>query len=121
MTKLFISIYRYFHKHQWQMWLSMVALFVVTGFFASQIHLEEDLNKLMPSSKSPDGTTKMAFADLRIKAIKQCRLTAIATPTVCPEVVVTVNTTVKEDGTYLVVANIADDKQSYMDFKGTLA
>ena len=67
MTKLFITIYRYFHKHQWQMWLSMVALFAVTGFFASQIHLEEDLNKLMPSSKNPDGTTKMAFADLRIK------------------------------------------------------
>ena len=40
MTKLFISIYRYLHKHQWQMWLSMVALFVVTGFFASQIPLE---------------------------------------------------------------------------------
>ena len=59
--------------------------------------------------------------DLRIKAIKQCRLTAIATPTVCPEVVITVNATAKEDGTYLVVANIADDKQSYMDFKGTLA
>ena len=59
--------------------------------------------------------------DLRIKAIKQCRLTAIATPTVCPEVVITVNATAKEDGTFLVVANIADDKQSYMDFKGPLA
>lgn len=67
MTKLFISIYRYFHKHLWQMWLSMALLFAVTGFFASRIHLEEDLNKLMPSSKNPDGTTKMAFADLRIK------------------------------------------------------
>ncbi len=67
MTKLFITIYRYFSKHQWQMWLSMAVLFVVTGFFASQIHLEEDLNKLMPSSKNPDGSTKMAFADLRIK------------------------------------------------------
>ncbi|MDO4160877.1 MAG: hypothetical protein Q4D41_10510 [Prevotellaceae bacterium] len=32
-----------------------------------QIHLEEDLNKLMPSSKNEDGTTKLAFADLRIK------------------------------------------------------
>ena len=49
------------------MWLSMVLLFIVTGFFATQIHLEEDLNKLMPSSKNSDGTTKMAFADLRIK------------------------------------------------------
>ena len=49
------------------MWLSMVVLFIVSGYFASQIHLEEDLNKLMPSSKNPDGTTKLAFADLRIK------------------------------------------------------
>ena len=49
------------------MWLSMVVLFIVSGYFASQIHLEEDLNKLMPSSKNADGTTKLAFADLRIK------------------------------------------------------
>ena len=49
------------------MWLSMVVLFIITAVFASMIHLEEDLNKLMPSSKNSDGTTKMAFADLRIK------------------------------------------------------
>ena len=67
MTKLFISIYKYLHKHQWLMWTSMVLLFCITGFFASRIHLEEDLNKLMPSSKNPDGSTKLAFADLRIK------------------------------------------------------
>ena len=67
MTNFFIGLYRYFSKHKWQMWLSMLLLFAVTGFFASRIHLEEDLNKLMPSSKNPDGTTKMAFADLRIK------------------------------------------------------
>ena len=67
MTKLFISIYKYLHKHQWLMWTSMVILFCITGFFASRIHLEEDLNKLMPSSKNPDGSTKLAFADLRIK------------------------------------------------------
>lgn len=45
----------------------MVALFVFFGFFASRIHLEEDLNKLMPSSKNPDGTTKLAFSSLRVK------------------------------------------------------
>ncbi|KWW32180.1 MAG: Uncharacterized protein F083_2730 [bacterium F083] len=45
----------------------MVVLFVFFGFFASQIHLEEDINKLMPSSKNEDGTTKLAFADLKIK------------------------------------------------------
>ena len=45
----------------------MVALFVFFGYFAAQLHLEEDINKLMPSSKNEDGTTKLAFADLRIK------------------------------------------------------
>lgn len=58
--------------------------------------------------------------DLRIKSIKQCRLTAIATPTVCPEVSVTINTTDNNDDTLLVVATIADEKQTYMTFKGTL-
>jgi hypothetical protein len=45
----------------------MVALFGVFGYFASQLHLEEDLNKLMPASMNEDGTTKLAFANLRIK------------------------------------------------------
>ncbi|MCR4582439.1 MAG: MMPL family transporter [Prevotella sp.] len=45
----------------------MVALFVCFGFFAAQIHLEEDINQLMPSSKNEDGTTKLAFASLKIK------------------------------------------------------
>ncbi len=45
----------------------MVALFVFFGYFAACIHLEEDLDKLMPSSKNEDGSTKLAFADLKIK------------------------------------------------------
>ena len=45
----------------------MVALFAFFGYFAFQLHLEEDINKLMPSSRNEDGTTKLAFADLRIK------------------------------------------------------
>ncbi len=45
----------------------MAALFAFFGFFAFQIHLEEDIDKLMPSSKNEDGTTKLAFADLKIK------------------------------------------------------
>jgi len=49
------------------MGLSMAGLFIFFGYFATQLHLEEDINKLMPSSKNPDGTTKLAFADLRIK------------------------------------------------------
>lgn len=67
MTKVFVEIYYFLKKHRAIMWCSMLLLFLVCGWFASQIHLEEDLNKLMPSSKNEDGTTKLAFANLKIK------------------------------------------------------
>jgi len=67
MTELCIRIYRFFRNHRTVFWLSMIALYVFCGYFASKIHLEEDINKLMPSSKNEDGTTKLAFANLRIK------------------------------------------------------
>ena len=67
MTELCLRIYRYFRSHRAAFWLSLAALFLFFGYFAAQIHLEEDLNKLMPSSKNEDGSTKLAFADLRIK------------------------------------------------------
>ena len=67
MTELFIRLSRYFRSHRAVCWLSMALLFAFFGFFAAQLHLEEDINKLMPSSKNEDGTTKLAFADLKIK------------------------------------------------------
>ena len=67
MTGFCIKTYRFFRAHRVAYWLTMVVLFGFFGFFAAQLHLEEDLNKLMPSSKNADGTTKLAFADLRIK------------------------------------------------------
>ncbi len=67
MTKVFIHIYRYFRRHRTVCWVSMVVLFIFFGYFATQIHLEEDINQLMPSSKNPDGSTKLAFANLKIK------------------------------------------------------
>ena len=59
MTQLFIRLSEYFRSHRAICWLSMAALFVFFGYFAMQIHLEEDINKLMPSSKNEDGTTKL--------------------------------------------------------------
>ncbi len=67
MTKAFIRLFDYFQSHKAAYWASMVALFMFFGYFAMQIHLEEDIDKLMPSSKNEDGTTKLAFADLKIK------------------------------------------------------
>ena len=56
---------------------------------------------------------------LRYSTIKQCRLTALATPTVCPEVDVQVTLTPAGDS-YSVQATIADTKQTYMILKGQL-
>jgi len=58
--------------------------------------------------------------DLKINTIKQCRLTAVASPAVCPKVDVKVNVAAIE-GTqsYNVVATIADAERSYMELKGT--
>ena len=67
MTSLALKIYHFFRAHRWLCWLSMVALFGVFGYYAVQIHLEEDIAKLLPSSRNEDGSTKLAFADLRIK------------------------------------------------------
>lgn len=67
MTEFCIKIYRFFRNHRAAFWVSMIALYAFFGYFASKIYLEEDINKLMPSSKNEDGTIKLAFANLRIK------------------------------------------------------
>lgn len=56
---------------------------------------------------------------LRYSTIKQCRLTALATPYVCPEIDVTINLTPCGNG-YAVQAAVSDDKQTYMLLKGQL-
>lgn len=56
---------------------------------------------------------------LRYTSIKQCRLTALATPAACPEVDVDVTLTKNTDG-YAVQATISDSSQTYMILKGQL-
>lgn len=62
----------------------------------------------------------MTGSKLFIRHIKQCRLTAVATPTVCPELEVTVNVTPAGSG-YAVTAIIADTQRTYMEYKGEMA
>ncbi len=67
MTHFFVKIYHFLKARPLITWGSLLLLFVCFGYLSSQIHLEEDINKLMPSYKNEDGTTKLAFADLKIK------------------------------------------------------
>ncbi|MBQ0056793.1 MAG: beta-hydroxyacyl-ACP dehydratase [Bacteroidales bacterium] len=65
-------------------------------------------------------TEMLTGKDLVIDTIKQCRLTAVASPAVCPKVDVKVSVAASEDGqSYAVVASIADGETSYMELKGT--
>lgn len=56
---------------------------------------------------------------LYISAIKQCRLTAVATPATCPELDVTI--AASPDGqAWTVTADISDEKKTYVAFKGRM-
>lgn len=62
-------------------------------------------------------TSLLVGKELRILSIKQCLLTAIATPMVCPEVDVEVEVS-ESGGKYSIIAIISDEKRQYMTFKG---
>ena len=60
--------------------------------------------------------------DLFMKTIKQCRLTAVATPKVCPLLDVTIELTPAPNGaSYVVQAKIADAETTFMELKGEFA
>lgn len=62
---------------------------------------------------------RLADKRLRISSIRQCRLTAVATPATCPEVDVTVSLQPTEAG-YNIIATIVDATRTYMEYKGEM-
>lgn len=60
----------------------------------------------------------MAGRRLRIATIKQCRLTAVASPQACPQLDVTLSA-VSSDAGWDVTATLSDGEKTYMTFKGT--
>lgn len=57
----------------------------------------------------------------RLVSIDRCRLTSITSPEISQELDIEMNWTYSDDGKYrYLTATIKDDKQQYMDFKGTL-
>lgn len=56
--------------------------------------------------------------EARIATIDRCRLTAVASPTLCPELDIVLSWT--EDDGWCLSAVVKDDRQQYLDFKGTL-
>lgn len=56
---------------------------------------------------------------MQISTIKQCRLTAIASPTVCSEMDVAIHLSPTDNG-YTVTAKITDTEKVYMEYKGEM-
>ncbi len=65
MTNFFIRIYHFFDKHR-VVWVALWAfLLCFFGYFSTKIYLEEDIARLLPSSRNEDGSIKLAFSSLR--------------------------------------------------------
>ena len=67
MTNFFIKIYEYFDRHRAVWIVTMLALLGFFGYYSTKIYLEEDIARLLPSSRNEDGSIKLAFSSLRIK------------------------------------------------------
>src|SRR5215471_17982943 len=54
MEKFFTRIYYYFRDHRPVLFVSFIISFVLIAFFASRIHFEEDISRILPHDKKMD-------------------------------------------------------------------
>jgi predicted RND superfamily exporter protein len=64
MHKIFLPIYHYFSKHKSLMWVILAVTSVVFVVFGLQLHYEEDITKLLPSSSVE---SQLAFSSIELK------------------------------------------------------
>ena len=64
MSKLFLSIYRYFRSHKALMWIVMLVSAAVFAFYGLQMKYDEDISSLLPSS---DVESQLAFSSIGLK------------------------------------------------------
>jgi 1-acyl-sn-glycerol-3-phosphate acyltransferase len=75
MGNFFVAIYNFFERHKAAFWLSTVVCFLLVGYFASRIRLEEDITRILPQDKKLDKLQQVfqdsKFADKLILTISQ--------------------------------------------------
>ena len=64
MHKIFVPIYRFFKSRQVLMYLVMAVTFLLFAVFGMQLHFEEDISKLLPSSSVE---SQLAFGSIGLK------------------------------------------------------
>lgn len=84
MGNLFVAIYNFFERRKAWMWCCTIASFLLVGYFAAQIKLEEDITKILPQDKKLDKLQQVfqdsRFADKLIITISQKDISKEAQP-----------------------------------------
>ena len=63
---MFLSIYRFFDKRKWLMWLLLIFSTVVFAVFGFQLQYEEDISKLLPTTETSENSG-IVFENLKVK------------------------------------------------------
>lgn len=75
MGSIFISIYNFFDRRKWLLWLFALCSFLIAGFLASRIRLEEDITRILPQDKKIDQLQQFLmnskFADKLVIMVSQ--------------------------------------------------
>jgi 1-acyl-sn-glycerol-3-phosphate acyltransferase len=84
MGNFFTGIYNFFARRKAWLWISVIACFALTAFFASRIQLEEDITRILPQDKTLDKLQQVfndsRFADKLVLMISQKDSAAAAEP-----------------------------------------
>ncbi|MBV7531888.1 trifunctional MMPL family transporter/lysophospholipid acyltransferase/class I SAM-dependent methyltransferase [Chitinophaga sp. sic0106] len=84
MGNFFVAIYNFFERHKAWLWISAVLSFLLVGFFASKVKLEEDITKILPQDKKLDKLQQVfqdsKFADKLIITVSQKDTVGAAVP-----------------------------------------
>lgn len=66
MASFFISLYRFFEKKKWLMWVLLLGSAEVFVFFGLQVTYEEDMSKLLPQTEAAKNSG-IVFGNLKVK------------------------------------------------------
>jgi uncharacterized protein len=84
MEKILISIYTFFEKRRVAFFITLVASFLLLGFFAMQVQFEEDIAKILPKDKRIDKLNEVfqnsKFMDKLVVTVSLKDTNALAQP-----------------------------------------
>ncbi|WP_217604084.1 trifunctional MMPL family transporter/lysophospholipid acyltransferase/class I SAM-dependent methyltransferase [Chitinophaga sp. GbtcB8] len=101
MGSFFVHIYNFYATRKVWLWISVVAAFALTGYFASRIQLEEDITKILPQDKTLNKLQQVfndsRFADKLVVMVSQKDTAAATEPDSLTTFAADLEVAIKED------------------------